>query len=171
MAGAVKMTARLDVNSDVLRRARELLRGAPERVSAHRAHVGINEQDGGETKNDYYGKPTGLTVAEVARIHEFNGRSWLRTWFDQNLEKLKREMTDAMRLEYQGDNDAVGRQAMLWAVELKHWIQSQEGNLAALSPSTVKAKQEAGLRFPDVPLLATGQLVESIKAMLDGAAA
>jgi len=169
MGDAIKANVR--VSDEAMARVKRRLAGAADRVHQHRAHVGILEDYGGEEKLDYYGKPTGMTVAQVAMIHEMNGRSWLRTWFDQHLDQIKREMTEAMRLEYEGDNDAVGRQAMLWSVELKHWIKSQEGNLKDLSPSTVAEKQRAGLPFPDVPLLATGQLVESIKAMLDGAPA
>jgi hypothetical protein len=166
--GAVKVNAHVDLNRGAMDHAKERLRGAAERVHQHRAHVGILEDDGGQEKIGYDGKPTGATVAQVAMYHELNERSWLRTWFDQNLEKLKGEMSAAMRLEYQGDKDAVDRQALAWAADLRRWVDTQEGHLKALSTVTIEKKQAHGLAHPDVPLLATGQLVESIKAMLDG---
>jgi hypothetical protein len=161
----------MTLDHHAVERVKNLLKRQSERAHPHLASVGIHEADGAEPKVDYRGKKTDESLAEVAAQHELNGRSWLRTWFDENTAKLRKEMTEAMREEFDGDTDAVGRRAMIWAVDLRHWIASQEGHLEALSPRTVALKQLAGLSKPDVPLYATGQLVEAIKAMLDGSPA
>ena len=77
-------------------------------------------------------------------------------------------MLAAMTAEYNGDRDACRRLAHDWAVELKAWIANQEGALAALSPRTVAEKTKHGLPHPDVPLVATEQLVGAIRATIDG---
>jgi hypothetical protein len=167
---SVQLKASLKLNQGAIDRARRLLRGAADKVHAHRATVGVHETEGAEAKLDYHGNATSASLAEVAAFHELvGGRSFLRTWFDENLEQLKREMTAAMRAEYSGDKEAVAVQAELWSKQLQDWISQQHGGLAALSDKTVQEKTAAGLAHPDVPLLATGQLLAAIRARLDGA--
>ena len=166
--------ATLHVDKGVLERAKRLLAGAADRVHQHRASVGIHEIEGGDPKHSYEGTDDGdATLADVAMAHEFGAgdvpdRSWLRSWFDANESRLRSEMADAMRAEYSGDKDAVAKQSARWGEELRAWIETGAGNLLPLTLDTVEKKIDAGLSHPDMPLLATGQLVAAVKAMLDG---
>jgi hypothetical protein len=158
-------------NQDLIRKAKQRMEeraAQAKRTMPNQASVGIHEAEGSQPKLDYYGKPTDTSLAQVAAIHEFTDRSWLRTWFDQNRSRLASEMVKAGRAENEGEPGAIGEQAKRWAEELREWIEYQDGGLKALQPSTVAAKERAGLESPTVPLVATHQLVSSIKAMLDG---
>jgi hypothetical protein len=168
--------ARVEVKSGVIDRARRLLAGAAKHVHAHRARVGIQEDDGGDAKRGYNDQASGLPLAQVAAEHEFGTdilpeRSFIRSWFDANEARLRREMHEVMRAEYEGHGDAVRALVARWAGELRDWIQLEQGGLEALSPLTVARKSAAGLEEPSVPLLATKQLVEAIQGFLDGAPA
>ena len=79
-------------------------------------------------------------------------------------------MNAVMKAEYKGDHEAISKAGERWANELREWIEMEDAHLKALQPSTVAAKQRAGLDRPGTPLFATGELVASIKAMMDGAA-
>ena len=160
--------AHMDLSKEAIEHAKQRLRGAIEHVREHRGSVGLHEDESGDAKLDYNGKATNVSLGEVASYHEFTGRSYVRTWFDQNLSRMKGEVTEAMRAQYEGDTSAVDNLMVKYAGELRAWIELQDGQLKALSPVTVAAKTKAGLPHPDVPLLATGQLVEAIKAHLDG---
>lgn len=168
------VAVKVKINEEALRRVKHALRGAAERVHRHRGTVGIHEIEGGDPKHSYEGKDDGeATLAEVATAHEFGAgnlpdRSWLRSWVDANETRLRDEMTKAMRAEFQGDKTAVERQSSLWAKELRAWVEQQEGHLLPVTIDTLKAKIDAHLPHPDVPLVATGQLVSAIKAHLDG---
>ena len=176
MAGVVRLTADVKVNEQAINATARRLKGAVSKVARHRLSVGLHEDEGTGSKKDYNDSASNMSLAEVAAIHEFGGgsmpdRSWLRTWFDENEGRLRKEMTEVMRDEYNGDDEAVARRGAVWAKQLQDWIQLEQGGLQQLAASTVDRKTSAGLRDPDVPLLATGQLVKSIKAMLDGAEA
>lgn len=168
MGAAVKIKARLDINKGAMDRVKRRLRGAIGRFPEHRGSVGLHEDESGDPKLAYDLKATSATLGEVAAYHEFHGRSFLRTWFDQHKDRLGKEMTVAMRAQYQGDKSAVDDLMVKFASELRGWIEQQEGNLKALSDATVQRKRMAGLPRPDVPLVATEQLIDAIKAHLDG---
>lgn len=172
----MKFATSLELNEDAIARVRERLRGAVGKVAAHRLTVGIHETDGGDGKRDYAEKEGQRTLAAVAMDHEYGTdvlpeRSWLRSWFDANTDRLRQEMTAAMRGEYQGKEDAVRALGEKWREELRDFIGKGEGSLTPITLDTYKRKEAAGLSSPETPLYATGQLVEAIAAMLDGAPA
>ena len=166
-----RLTFSVKLEEAVMAKAKERLRGATGRVAAHRVQVGIPEDEGGEAKRDYKNRLGGMSLAQVAALHEFHERPWLRSWFDANMPRFKREMVEAMRAETNGDADAVRALAARWAGELRDWITLEHGGLKMLSAAAVDRKIAAGLNYPDVPLLATGQLVDAIRADIDGAPA
>lgn len=157
---------------EAIEKAKERMRERASKAESHYASVGIHEAEGEQPKIDYYGKPGNASLAQVAAAHEFGAgvpeRSWLRTWVDQNRARLMKEVIEAGRAQYQGDKSAIANQGERWAVELREWIELQDGGLRALSAVTVAAKDKAGLENPTTPLVATHQLVSAIRAMLDG---
>lgn len=170
MAGRA-LKPKVTLRPEALERVKKKLEERAKETKAldHTVSVGIHEAEGSQEKDDYHGKPQPISLAQVATIHEYNGRSWLRTWFDQNRTRLSKEMTAAARAAYREHSaDPIEKQGEAWAEELRGWIEYQDGGLKALLPSTIEAKQKAGLENPSVPLVATHQLVSAIKSMLDG---
>ncbi len=157
-------------NHHAIDRVKNILSRQARGAHNHVGSVGIHEADGAEPKIGYDGKATDATLAEVAAIHEFGERSWLRVWFDDNEPRLRKEMTDAARREFEGEKGAVEALMIVFSLQLRVFIKEQEGQLKALSPSTVAKKSAANLSRPDTPLYATGQLVEAIRSMIDGVA-
>jgi hypothetical protein len=180
----VKLHAKLELNEEFLAKVKEKLLGAAKLVHNHRLSVGLHEAEASaaavkiasgqhntdKAKNDYRGKEAAIALIDVAMIHEFGigvpDRSWLRTWFDQNVERLKVECTEAMRAEYSGDEHAVQELAKKLGEELKAWISTGAAGLEPLSEATKRERVAAGLPA-DPPLFATGQLVRSLRAMFD----
>jgi hypothetical protein len=169
---AAKPHARATVNHQAVQRVKAKLAERAKGARPHRVTVGIHEPDGAKPKLDYNGKETAIPLVTVAAAHELGRgvkeRSWLRTWFDARRAQLADDMIKAMRQEYEGDTGAIHRQAEAWAADLRDWIDTEAGALPALEPSTVAAKERAGLAQPSTPLFATGELVAAIKSMLDG---
>lgn len=166
MASPVR--ARVKIDPKVIDRAKARLRARAGQLKPQRLSVGIHEAEGAQPKLDYDGKDTDETLVNVAAVHEFTDRGWLRTWFDQNRAKITTQMVNALRAEYAGDHGVFERQGEEWARELQEWIEYGDAHLKALEPSTISAKQRAGLSSPSTPLFATGQLVAAIKSMIEG---
>lgn len=166
----VKITAAIKLNHDAMERVKRAYMGAPAKVHAHRLSVGVHEYDAQQTKTDYKGKPTSEKVIDAAYFAEFGigqpQRSWLRTWFDSNVDRLKKESTEAMRAEFNGDPEAVLLLARKWSEEIREGIVTGTAGLEALSPATQAERERAGLPA-NPPLFATGQLVEAIHGMAD----
>lgn len=165
--------SRLDIGAMAIERAKALLRGAPARVSLHRAMIGIQEPEGGQEKRNYHGEAEGgRTLAQVMIEHEYGTdvlpeRSFLRAWFDANIDGLHAGMSEAMRAEFQGDQYAVRKWAHATAEEWRAWIASG-GDFVGLMPSTIALKTAAGLAEPETPLVATFQFADAFRAVLDG---
>lgn len=171
-APKLRVRAELKLDAGVIERAKLLLRGATNKVSQHRVSVGIHEEDGSARARSYRGKEAAIKIVEAAMLHEFGTdvlpeRSWLRTWFDQNVERFKAEALGAMQAEYKGDKDAVRALAVKWYIELRAWIVEGTANLEDLQPRTKAAREAAGLA-PEPPLYATKRLVQAINALVDG---
>lgn len=168
---AVKMTAKVEVSDAAMARVRKAFARAPERVKRHRLSVGLHEMEGAhDAKLNYLGETTDAQVIDAAYFAEFGigqpQRSWLRAWFDQNVDRLKQESTDAMRLEFEGDGQAVPLLARKWSAEIRDGIQSGAFNFKDLSERTKAERKEAGI--PEgPPLFATGQLVAAIHGLAD----
>lgn len=165
----MKFNVSLELNEQAIRKAAEKLAGATRRVHQHRATVGINEGEDAEEKVNYEGQPTATRLVEVAAIQELaEGRPFIRNWFDSKVDEHKREMTAAMRAEYEEENEgALEVQVAAWAEELKNYVASGEANLKGLTPRTIAEREKAGLSG-EPPLYATGQLVHAITGKLDG---
>lgn len=164
----IRATAK--VHPEVVDRVKKRIDHAAKQAHAHRVSVGIHEADGAAHKIDYEGKETDATVVEAAAAHEFGDRSWLRSWFDRNRSRLIHDMNAAMLADFKGDHGAIAKFGERCATELREWIEMEDAHLKRLQPSTVAAKQRAGLDRPGTPLYATGELVAAIRAMMDGAA-
>lgn len=169
----VKFTANMEVRDGVINRAKEMLRGAAEKIAQHRVTVGIHEDEGGEAKVDYDGSDSASSLALVAMWHEFGtgtipDRSFLRQWHDTNLPRLKQAMKVAMQEEYGGNKSAVHELADRWADEVRRLIESG-ATFAALRQRTIARKSAAGLSDANKPLIATRQLINAIRARVDGA--
>ena len=165
MKSAVSASYR--INPDVVMRVKAKLRAKGEKLRAHDARVGIGEEDASKPIIKYTGEEGKKTLGEIALIHEFGGRSWFRSWFDLNAERMRTQMARAMRAEQQGNTTAVETLTLQWAFELRAWITTGRAGLAPLAESTRRQRSRMGL--PEgPPLFAIGQIVEAIKAYLDG---
>lgn len=120
--------------------------------------VGVLGEKGGA---QHKGSPAGITVAEIAEIHEFGlgvpERSWLRDWIDANT----RQIADRIRRE---EAEVVkGKRTREQAIKrLGVWIQGEiqqriaDGIPPPNAPSTIAKKGSSK------PLIDTGQLRQSI---------
>lgn len=122
-------------------------------------HVGILEADGGEDHG-------GMTVAEVAAIHEFGlgvpERSFLRAWFDEN-EDRAREAIRRLLVSV-----IAGKRTKEQALELfGQWAQGEiQARIAAGIPPGL-AESTIAKKGSSVPLIDTGQLRSAISYMID----
>lgn len=158
-------------NDAAVARVKAKLREQGARVRAHEVKTGIAPGDGAKPVIKYTGEEGDQTLAYVALAHEYGAgvpeRSWFRSWFDQNAERLRREMTAAMRAEARGNTTAVELAGVKWAAELRAWITTGAVGLAPLAESTRRQRTRAGLA-EGPPLFAIGQIVAAIKASIDG---
>lgn len=161
------------VNKQALARVRGKLAAKAKRakMTKHDVNVGINADDGAKPVIKYTGEEGEQTLAYVALAHEFGAgvpmRSWFRTWFDANAERNRRQMKAAMKAEQQGNTQAVTLLAIQWASEMRARITSDNASLRPLADSTKRQRKRAGLT-EGPPLFAVGQIVEAIRAMVDG---
>ena len=162
------------VNPDVVRRAAEHMKARAAKAWPYRVSVGLHAEDAQSPALDYNGIEGKLRLIEVAAMLEMGTdsmpeRSFLRSWFDQNISRMKREAVTAMRDEFKsGSKGAVDEIAQRWSNELQDWIRSGAANLTPLASSTVRRREQAGLS-PDVPLDARGQLVAAIRSLVEEA--
>lgn len=168
----VRFTVNMDLSRAALEHARKILQGAPKKIARHRAHVGIQETEGGEPKKDYHGVEGARSLAEVMRAHEFGTdvlpeRSWLRAWFDANVDRLAGGMLEAMQAEFEGDKEAVRNWIRGETDEWRAWIEAG-GDFTGLAPRTIAEKTAAGLAHPETPLVAVEQFVRAFRARMDG---
>lgn len=155
-----------------VRRARNRIGAASAGSPTHRISIGIH---GDEAALSYDGREGSIALVEVAAAQEYGEpsiglpeRSFIRSWFDANRPRLARELKYAEAAELiGGDPGAVVQLAQRWASEVREWITSRRAGLRALAPATVAERERAGIG-QETPLLATGQLVEAIRAMVDG---
>lgn len=153
-----------------LDRARNRIGAASSRSPSHRISIGIH---GDEAAIAYDGSTESITLVEVAAIQEYGAgdvpeRSFIRAWFDENSQRLARELKFAQAAELMGhDPDALKHLAERWQSEVKTRITSRSGHLEPLKPSTIKRREAAGIS-QETPLDATGQLVAGIRAQVDG---
>lgn len=155
---------------DRVRRARNRIGAASSGSPSHRISIGIH---GDEAALAYDGSTSDVTLVEVAAAHEYGlghtpERSFIRSWFDTNRPRLARELKFAEAAELLGGNpDAMKQLAQRWQSEVRAGITSRAAGLRALAPATIAERERAGIG-QETPLYATGQLVEAIRAMVDG---
>jgi hypothetical protein len=103
----------------------------------------------------------GLTVAELAAIHEFGlgvpERSFIRGWYDENIDQIRELIKKQLARVARGEVSEVNAWKQLGALFVAQ-IQKRivERIPPPLAESTIKAKGS------DVPLVDTGQLKSSI---------
>lgn len=172
MPAKVKVSANYFVNDQAIARVKARMADAT-KVRAHDVRVGITEESGRQKIIKYTGEEGAAEVWLVALAHEFGTdvlpqRSWFRSWFDRNAERMRREMTTALNAERKGDKQAVKRLAQKWRDELRAWITTDAAHLAPLAERTQRQRAQMGLA-EGPPLFAIGQLVDAIRATVDGA--
>lgn len=123
--------------------------------------VGVFEANGSKTYED------GMTVLEVATIHEFGTstipeRSFIRAYFDENQTRIRKMMTALMGSVIEGKRT---KEQVLEILGQK-LVGEIQARIAAripppLAPETVRRKGS------DVPLIDTGQLRSSITYKVD----
>lgn len=153
-----------------LRRARLRVAGASSTSPSHRISIGIHGDEA--AKVSYDGTTKGASLIEVAAAHEYGAgvpeRSFIRSWFDENKARLARELRYAELAELRGENpDALKYLAQRWASEVRDRLVRRLAHLKPLAPSTIAARERAGISS-EAPLDATGQLMGSIRGMVDG---
>jgi len=127
--------------------------------------VGVHAQEGAAAKE---GDDGGITVAEVAAIHEFGlgsvpQRSWLRDFVDENADKLRKMLAASMREAAAGKlthEEAMNRFGLAVVGMIKKRIVA--GIEPELKPATKAAKERITGGPKDTPLILYGQLLSSI---------
>lgn len=165
------VSANYFVNERVIARVKTKLAQAA-KVKAHDVQVGINNNTGHKKIIVYTGEEGAAEVWLVALAHEFGTdvlpeRSWFRSWFDRNAERMRKEMAAAMQQERKGNTNAVPKLARKWRDELRDWIRDDAAHLAPLAERTQRQRTQMGLSASP-PLYAIGQLVDAIRATVDG---
>lgn len=167
----INVSGNYTIDRGALARVKAALRERAKTLQAHDVKVGIHPAQGEQRIIQYTGEEGAQTVGYVALAHEFGAgvpaRSWFRSWFDRNVERNRRQLRDAMREEAAGNTHAVELLAVRWAYELRGWIMTGAAKLAPLAPSTQRQRARMGLN-PAKPLFAIGQIVDSIRASIDG---
>jgi hypothetical protein len=165
--GRLKLNASLQVNARVVERVKHRLDGKARQISTGQVLVGIDAKSGGERKINYKGREGRATLAQIAWWLEHGTdtvpeRPFMRQWYDGNEARLKRELSAAVRAEFQGNKSALDHLGARWADELRETLLGNALGLAELATSTIAAKAAAGLDAPEIPLVATKQLVNAI---------
>jgi hypothetical protein len=130
--------------------------------------VGVLAEDAAEQHENEDGEPSGLTVGEIAEIHEFGlgsapRRSFLAGWADQNADQIKTVVIRGGQALARGkiaSIDQLLEQIGVWAVG------SIQARMATSipppnAPATIKRKGSS------VALIDTGQLRSSISYRVD----
>src|SRR5262249_6016161 len=146
-AKTMKLRAKYKIERASIKRAKDKLKSKRRKVPNLLITVGIHEAEGSQEKVGYDGQSRDASLLRVALVHEFGkrgkrnipSRSFLRSWFDSNIARFKREFFDAVRAEYNGASGAVDRQAEDWAEELRAWI-TENGEFEPLSLRTQKQR-------------------------------
>lgn len=109
-------------------------------------------------------EPGGMTVADVATIHEFGApdanipeRSFIRAWYDDNLEENRAHLRSIEKRALRGEitqEQGLNQFGLLCQASIQTRIAN--GIAPALKPATIAAKGSS------TPLVDTGQLKSSI---------
>lgn len=168
---------KVEVNDAAIRRVKARMIKLGNKAKPHVGTVGVHAEEGAAKAKNYEGKATDTDLLVVAFAQEYGigvpERSFLRTWVDQNADRLKAEMTEAMRASFRGsgeehsDDSVIKNLIAKFAGELRAWVVGNRAGLKGLEAATKKAREKAGIS-PDQPLFATSQLVAAIKGVLDG---
>lgn len=190
------ITVKIKWNDAAFRVGPKILGKFAEFMKPHEASIGIHEEDGGEAKINDFGQPEDDTLAQVMAAHEFGlgdlpQRSFLRTYFDNNVDRWKREVTKAMRAEAAaaaakaaGALVSVPRMnSTAGAIEkqtdpVKAWVRKtyrqwrqyivSGDNFESLTFRRIETKEFFAFRYPERPLQAGGQFVDGWTAKMDG---
>lgn len=143
--------------------------------------AGIFEERAGAAKKKSTGqkKASGLTLGEIANIHEFGAllrnklgeeigkipaRSFIRAWFDANTERIQAKFVERLSKEGPANWARALNQVALWIeAELKRNV--RRGGTPPFEPLAEETKRR---KKSSKPLIDTGQLVNAILAKIDG---
>ncbi len=137
-----------------------------------RVTVGIHAAEASVAQPSAEGEGSGLTVGEVAAVHEFGlgvpRRSWLRDWVDGAQADIRQRTVDlakAVLKEPRRRTEMLERFA-LWA---KSEMQKRvvDGLKPDLSEAHKARKAKSGVGPKDTPLIWTGQLLSSIDGRVE----
>ena len=138
--------------------------------------AGVFAEQGERLKEVLEGSPSGITLAEVANIHEFGAllknkdgdvigeipaRSFIRAWFDENEARIQGMYLKLLDKHGPEQWETAVQQLALWIQgEIQRRI--RRGIDPPLAESTKERKKSSK------PLIDTGQLVASIMAKVNG---
>ena len=129
----------------------------------HQIQVGIDAEDGSFTY------PNGMTLSEVASIHEFGlnpripQRSFVREWFDENTAACRLRLREEMLKVVMG-RQSYEKALQVFAGWAARGMRDRIDTRAALTPNAPRTIAEKGF---DYPLVEDGHLRHAIKGKVD----
>lgn len=130
----------------------------------HQIKVGIHAEDAA------YTYPNGMTLGEVAEIHEFGlaeprvpRRSAIVGWFDENLPSARWKLMREMRLVAKGQQP-YAEALKIFAEWAARRIRDRIDDRTAFAPNAPSTIEKKGF---DYPLVESGVLRHSIKGTVD----
>ncbi len=107
-------------------------------------------------------------VEKRALIHEFTERSFIRGYVDDNQQKIKRKMKElAVKSVKKRQPITVEAQKFAGITEKGIKKRIDKGISPPLKEETVKQKERKGSRRPTTPLYDTGDMYNSIEAVVE----
>lgn len=133
-----------------------------------RITVGVHDADASKPE----GEDSGVTVGEIAAVHEFGlgvpRRSWLRDWVDGAQDEIRKTITATAAAIVM---DPGRREQMLERLALWAKAQIQKRIIAGIEPElaeeTKARKAKSGGKSKDTPLIFTGQFIGSIDGRVE----
>lgn len=132
-----------------------------------RIRLGVVGADASKPHVGKGGKPSGMTIAQLAEIHELGlgvpERSFLRAWLEQNEAQVEQDMRQATKRMLQGrltPEQAARVLGVRWVGQIQMFIANSQVQ-PPLAPATVAKKKS------DVPLIDSGQLRSAISYLLE----
>lgn len=155
----MKITARVIKGAGARKQLRNNLGQFEEKLGFR---IGVLPEDAAKPHQNPDGSHGPLTVGEVAEIHELGlgvpERSFIRAWFDENQQRIKKDLRNAARALARRRNKLSYRQ-LLEKLAAKYVIEIQENMLSIPPPlarSTIDSKGHS------MTLFHTGHLQKSI---------
>lgn len=128
-----------------------------EKLGLPKLSVGVNADDGAIVDGE-----SGLTVAEIAAIHEFGDRSWLRGFVDEHRERLLDVFAQIAKQSAEGADVNVMMERFGAAVVVMIKKRIEQGISPPLTEATKAEKRRLGSATVDIPLIRFGRFIAAI---------